>query len=205
MIWGPLYHTGAMLFGSLGDFSAGMAVTNAAPSERPEEWNPDADDFDRPAFSGRLGFVPFFGFKIGLNAAHGPYARRGGPDREKDSQTLLGADLEYSLGHLLLFGEVYWSRWEVSNLSEDLSAVAYYVEARYKLLPGLYVAARWGQIFFSSIAGEAWDRDSRRAELGAGYFLRVNLLVKAQYEWNDAEGPNDSGDNLGALSLSLAF
>lgn len=216
-IWGPVYHHGIMVFGALGKFDARVAWVNAAPSERPLEWDKQRLDFDVYNFSGRIGWNPFIGLRAGLNFSHGPYLSERvedvGTDQDRFDQTLLGLDLEYSIGHLQLFAEIWWSRWEVPNVTDDPVAITWYIEGRYKLsgiLPGLYVCARVGQIFASEIdrpsGGDAtWERTSWRAELGAGWFFYVNLLLKAQYEVNHTNGPNDPRDNMASFSLSLSF
>lgn len=217
MLWGPVYHTGVMALGSAGRFDLRAAVTNAAPSERPSQWAWQDDDRDALAYSARLGWNPFLGFKTGLNWASGAYFKkeaestfRPGHERDDYPQRLVGADFEYGIGHLVLFAEIYRSAWEVPNVSGDVQAVAYYVEPKYALFPGFYLAGRWNQMVFSEIRDAAgndrtWDRDAWRAELGAGYFIYVNLLAKAQYEWNGSDGPNDADDNVLSLSLSLSF
>lgn len=217
MIWGPVYHTGAMAFANVGRFDFRFAVTGSAPSERPPEWEHSELDFDTLAYSARVGWNPFIGFKAGLNWAYGPYLRERaertlppGRDREDYPQRLVGLDLEYSIDHFIFFAEVYWSDWDAPTISGDLSAVGYYIEARYKIRPGLFVAARWNQMLFDEIpdgtgGDETWDRNSWRIELGVGYFLYVNLLAKAQVEFNETRGPNDPDDTTASFSLSLAF
>ena len=217
MIWGPVYHHGLMVFGAVGTFDARLAWVNAAPSERPLEWDQQRLDFDVYNFSGRVGWNPFIGFRLGVSASHGPYLSErvedAGVDQDKFAQTLVGLDLEYAIGHLQLFAEIYGSRWEVPNVDDDPVAVSWYVEGRYKLsgiLPGLYVCARVGQIFANEIdrpsGGSAtWERTSYRTEIGAGWFVYVNLLLKAEYEINHTNGPNDPRDNMASFSLSLSF
>lgn len=217
MIWGPVYHTGAMVFGNAGPVDLRLALTNAAPAERPYEWGPKTDDAGNLAWSGRVGVNPFLGFKAGLNYAAGPYLRSraaptlpAGRHRDDYPQRLAGVDLEYSVGHLELFSEVYWSEWEAPHISGDLRSLGYYVEAKYALFPGFFAAARWNQMTFGAIrdaAGEQtpWDRNAWRAELGVGYFIHVNLLAKAQYELNHTNGPNDPRDDMASFSLSVSF
>lgn len=217
MIWGPVYHTGAMVFATLGKFDLRFAVTNAAPCERPEEWEPGELEFENLAFSGRAGWNPFFGFKVGLNFARGPWLRdvaeptlAPGDDRNDFAQTLVGIDLEYNIDHFIFWAEVYVSDWDVPNVSGNVRAIGWYLEGRYKIRPGLYVSARFGQMLFNEIEDASgndteWERDHWRAEIGVGYFIYVNLLAKAQIEYNKTQGPEDPDDTVGSFSLTLAF
>ena len=217
MLWGPVYHSGAMLFGTLGRFDARVAFVNAAPGERPLEWDRERLDFATFNVSARVGWNPFLGFRAGLNFSVGPYLSERFPSAtvevENFDQTLVGLDLEYGIGHLTMFAELWRSEWEVPGVTDDVEAFAWTVEAKYKLsdlVPGLYVAARLGQIFANDIANATghetpWERTSFRAEFGVGWFVYVNLLVKAQYELNHTNGPNDPDDDMASFSLSLSF
>ena len=70
-------------------------------------------------------------------------------------------------------------------------------EARYQMRPGLYVAGRLGHVGFSSVTGTrfegrptAWDAPVTRIELGGGYSVTRNIIVKLAYQqnWRDDEG-----------------
>jgi hypothetical protein len=58
------------------------------------------------------------------------------------------------------------------------------IEGRYKIRPGLYVAARGDHLDFSELRGVAWDAPVWRVESGAGVSLRRNLLFKAVYQYS---------------------
>lgn len=210
MIWGPVYHAGAMLFGTFGKWDARLALTNAAPSERPPEWDRHRGEPDHFALSGRVGWNPFIGFKVGLSAAQGPYLggrlERFGIDVKDFDQTLVGIDLEYSIGHLELWSEIYWSRWEIPSAQDGKPAsVGWYVEGKYRVSVSLYGCARVGQVFAQDLDGTPWDRTTTRYEAGAGYFIYINLLAKVQYEVNHTNGPQDPRDNVLSVSMTLSF
>jgi hypothetical protein len=216
IIWGPVYGRGLMAFATIGKIDARLAFTNASPSERPPEWEWHHDTLSDMNWSGRIGWNPFIGFKIGANASFGPWLRRlaapkiAGDNHSSDyAQKLAGLDLEYSIGHLILFGEVYATEWEAPVINGDLRAASWYVEAKYKLFPGFHVAARVGQILFNRIptssGSRTWDHDTTRLEIGAGYFIQVNLLAKAAYEINAERGPDDVRDNVLSFSMSMEW
>ena len=61
-------------------------------------------------------------------------------------QRALGVDVEYSEGRFLARSEVIASRWTLplpltSDRNERLSATSFLVEGRYRVLPGVQLAA----------------------------------------------------------------
>ncbi len=217
MIWGPVYHSGGMLFAKAGIFEARFAATNAVPSSEPVEWDAQGGDWRKVTFSGRLGAEPIHGIKTGVSAAHGPYLDRTAEDtlRRDDelddfNQTLTGIDLEFRRGRLALFAEAYASRWEVPYVSDDLWGYGYYLEGKFTVVPRFFVAARWGQMTFSDLRNAArrnveWERDAFRIEWGGGYFFREDVLFRIQYEVNGNTGAFDPRDDMLTVSLTLAF
>jgi hypothetical protein len=74
-----------------------------------------------------------------------------------------------------------------------LSALSTSFEGRYKLRPGLYVAARFDHLGFSEITGATagtlpWDAPVTRVEVGGGYSIQRNLLLKLSYQRNTRDG-----------------
>jgi hypothetical protein len=217
IVWGPVYHTGVMAFGHAGPLELRVALTNAAPSERPLEWDWSGGDAGTLVPAARLGLRPFPGLEVGLNATRGPYLSRvaestlpAGTRRSDFAQTLWGLDVQYARGHLVVFAELFRTEWQVPNVPVGLGAVAGYVEARYTLRPGLYVAGRYGRIEHDEVADvaggrTAWDYPATRVELGAGYFLSERLLAKLQYEWNTQGGAAEEGADVLSASLSFGF
>jgi hypothetical protein len=160
------------------------------------------DDNDGKHFAARFAWTPGPELTLGVSAAQGEFL-----SREVSSvlppeagtgfdQQALGADLEYARGYWILRAEGLWSRWtlpaiEETRIETPQDALGAYVEARYKVRPGLYVAGRLGRLSLSTLASraglETWDAGVTRVELGAGYALRRQLLLKAawQYNWRD--------------------
>ena len=66
------------------------------------------------------------------------------------------------------------------------------VEGRYKIRPGLYVAARLDHLGFGQIAAagrmQSWDAPVTRVEGGAGYSIERNLLLKITGQVNRRDG-----------------
>jgi hypothetical protein len=112
------------------------------------------------------------------------------------TQTAWGADLEYSRAHYLIRLETIGSAWRLPAvcapaLPRSLGAVSTAIESRYKLRPRLYVASRFDYLGFSEVTGAKgtlpWDAPVKRIEIGAGYSIQRNLLLKIshQYNWRD--------------------
>jgi len=94
-------------------------------------------------------------------------------------------------------------------LDLPLRAIATYVEGRYKIRPGLYAAARFDHLGFSDVTSGArtdtWDAPVTRVEVGGGYSLQRNLVLKLSYQYNTRGGGRIHTLNLGAAQLLFWF
>jgi hypothetical protein len=158
------------------------------------------DDNDGKQVSARVVARPVLGLVLGLSGARGAYLAREvveavGPAAIAGGQrqTAWGADVEYSRGYWLARAEGVWSAWDLPVLADPglrgpVRARGLMVETRYKVLPGLYVAARVDHLGFSRVLGIPWDAPVWRAEGGAGFAPRRNILLKAVYQESRREG-----------------
>jgi predicted porin len=170
------------------------------------------DDNSGRQVAGRVELRPVAGLVAGTSLAWGPFlsgsaARaatvplpaRVAPGNLADgqdkafTQTAWGADLEYSRDHYILRVETIVSAWRLPAvrqpaLPSSLDSLATYIEGRYKLRPRLYVAARLENLAFSDVTGTrttlAWDAPVSRVEVGGGYSIQRNLLLKLAYQYN---------------------
>jgi hypothetical protein len=153
------------------------------------------DDNAGRQLAGRVGLRATPGLLVGASFAHGPFVSRVAMDAATTtltagdlSQTAWGADLEYGRGHLLVRGEAMLSQWRVPSIPSQLSAWSASLEARQRLAPGLHVAGRIDRLTFSTITGSVgtrtWDANVTRVELGGGYALQRNLLLKLAAQHN---------------------
>ena len=110
----------------------------------------------------------------------------------RSTQQALGMDAEYSRDHWMLRGELIWNRWQVPTLSRTLDATSAFVEGRYKISPGVFVASRIDRLGFSELPSStdaaSWDAPVTRLETGVGYYIRRNLLAKGAYQHNWRDG-----------------
>jgi len=179
------------------------------------------DDNAGKQLAGRIALHPFAGLVVGASGARGPFitsaASRAaaGADRNGEfTQTAWGADVEYSRDYYLVRIEIIVSDWRLPivgapEIELPLGAMSTSVEGRYKIHPGLYVAARADHLGFSEISGllrrAAWDAPVTRVEIGGGYSLQRNLLLKLSYQHNTRVGGRVPTLNLGAAQLVFWF
>jgi hypothetical protein len=216
------YLSGVQFFGKLNRFGYSLGLANGALS------NPtDLNVSKRPMIFGRLHLQPAIGLKIGVSAASGSYlnhklVKNQHPDLqpEKYAQHVAGLDLEYSRGYLIFFGEGTFCRWQSPFINGDLEALAFSAEARYKILPRLFVAARYGRLTFSKITdaqdvdgdgelAEPWEFPVWRLESGAGYHLSRHALIKAVWQINRTQklnpGSDEPADDLVAIQMTVFY
>ena len=180
-----------------------------------------ADDNSGRQLAGRLALHPVAGLVVGASVSRGPFlstnaarAAVGEGERGGFTQMALGADLEYSRDYYLVRTETIASRWMMPAvrapfINEPLDAIGTSVEGRYKLRPGLYAAARIDHLAFSRITGSAgrqtWDAPVTRVEVGGGYSIQRNLLIKASYQINRRDTARFGNVNLPAAEVVFWF
>jgi hypothetical protein len=180
-----------------------------------------ADDNSGRQIAGRLSVHPLAGLLIGASAARGPFvsntAARGAVGDGHDgafTQTAFGGDIEYSHAYYLVRAETVLSEWKVPAvgtpvIDTPLRALATYVEGRYKVHPGLYIAARLDHLGFNEVTGslgpQTWDAPVSRIEVGGGYSIQRNLLLKVSWQHNTRDGGRVTRETLGAAQLLFWF
>jgi hypothetical protein len=188
IVWGPVYAAGLAVSGRLGIFEYAAELKNAALASRPETW--EDYNFSHPAVDLRVGLQPNEAWRLGFSAAEGSYlpadALSGAVANLGDyREILLGQDVSYARGHLQLWAEVFETRFEAPHFG-NADVFTYYIEAKYKLTPQLFVALRWNQELFDNEhdAGSAAvvrTPDIARIDLAAGYRFTAHTQLKLQY------------------------
>jgi hypothetical protein len=176
------------------------------------------DDNDRPQLSGRTAVRLTPGLRIGLSGARGRFLADALPrSRPGGEQSALGADAEYAAGRFLVRAETVWSRWTLPYVTlppegDAISAHAAWVEARIRLTPRFYLAARADRLAFSHVTGrspaerrDTWDAGVRRFEAGGGYSLLRTLLLRATVQVNERDGGRVTGRTYVASQVSWWF
>jgi hypothetical protein len=179
------------------------------------------DDNSAPQVAARVSGHPIPGLVLGVSAARGPFvsstAARGAVGDGHDqsfTQTAWGADVEYSRGYYLVRAETVWSQWKLPELGAPvidtpLTALSTYVEGRYKVRPGLYIAGRIDHLGFNDIVGSAgpqsWEAPVTRVEIGAGYSLQRNVLLKVSVQHDARDGGRVTHATLPAVQIVYWF
>jgi hypothetical protein len=211
------WDTGVEVHGTAGIVSVSAAVTAGTLS------NPlFTDDNSGRQIAGRVELRPAPGLIVGTSLARGPFvsdsAARSAVGDGHDAgltQTAWGGDAEYSRGYYMIRFEAIVSSWQLPVVRQpaidmSLGAVSTSVEGRYKIMPGLYAAARVDHLGFSDIMGslitEPWDVPVTRIEIGTGYSIQRNLLLKVSYQHDSRDGgPLQRLERLGAAQLVFWF
>ena len=177
------------------------------------------DDNSGLQTAGRVAVRPAAGLVIGVSAARGQFvssaaARSAGSAGADLAQTALGVDVEYSRDHYLIRAETILSQWRFPVLGQPaivdpLRAAGTSIEGRYQLAPAFYVAARADHLGFSEITGSqgplSWDAPVSRLEIGGGYSVMRNLVVKLSIQYNSRDGGRQRTDTLPAAQLVYWF
>jgi len=212
------WDTGVQVHATAGIVSATAAVTAGTVS------NPlVSDDNGGRQLAGRLEVRPVSGLIAGASLARGSFvsdaaARSAVGDAatgETFAQTAWGADVEYSHAYYLVRLETIVSGWRVPAvrapaINDPLRATSTSVEGRYKIVPGLYAAARVEHLGFSDLTGSTatlpWDAPVTRVEVGTGFSIQRNLLLKVSFQHNTRDGGVlQRVENLGAGQLVFWF
>ena len=210
------WDTGVQIHGVNGIVEWSGAVTTGSLS------NPRVDDDnDGRQIAGRAVVRPTAALALGASISRGaflsrslervlPVARRA----EDGVQQALGVDAEFAHGRFLGRSEVLWSQWTLpvaltGTADEALGASAVLVEGRYRVFPGVQVAARAERLGFSRLATPAglvsWDAPVRRFEVGVGYSVVRNVTIKASWQRNLRDGGRILDDSLGAAQIVYWF
>ena len=171
--------------------------------------------------AGRVVARPTAAFAFGASASRGAWlnqtiddAMAGADAGDRSQQLAFGGDAEFSVGRILIRGEAIRSTWALPEmatlrLTEPLVATSMLVEGRYKIAPGLYVAARSDRIDFSWITGaqgpNTWEARTLRLETGVGYSITRNVQVKGSWQRNDRNGGRVRRDSLVAGQVLYWF
>ena len=201
IIWGPAEATGASVFGATEHLDYALEIKNTALSAHPGSWS--EIDFNDPTVSARFGYRPDAAWALGVSASRGPWAEENGSD--DFMQNTLGLDVRWAHHALIVSGEVVLSEFE-TPAAGDLRCASWFLQTRWKVSPGFWLAGRFGQIVADDAIGDVpWQPDVWRAELGSGWRLTPNLLLKAGYSYTHADGGDDAGNHLLGTGIGWRF
>ena len=215
LIWGPNYASGASISGWLGKWNFDFEVKNAALASRPESWDLTQVGLDHPTFSGRIGYNPSPMWSFGVSGSEGAYLHPAatfslppGDSIGDYREILLGQDLGFAWHRFQLWAEVFEARFEVPNIG-NADLLSYYLEAKYKVTPQLFIAGRWNQQFYGTITDGnrqvQWGNDATRIDAVVGYRFSTWLQVKLQYSYTYFDRNTEENAHLLATQLTFRF
>ncbi len=205
LIWGPVYTSGACVFGATESLDYALEIKNTGLAANPDSWS-DLD-YSHPAVSARFGYRPDAAWAFGLSASQGPWLDENVPHGDRDDllQNTLGVDARWAHHNLIVSGEVVLTEFE-TPAADDLRAASWFLQARWKVSPGFWLATRFGQILTNDAADDVvWQPDLWRAEIGTGWRLSPNLLLKAGYSYTHADGGGDAANHLLGTGIGWRF
>ena len=175
------------------------------------------DDNRGRQIAGRILVHMTPGLAVGFSGARGAFMNRtlqpaltNGARVEDAVQRGLGIDAEYSRGRFIGHGEAMWSKWTLPEpfSGGPLRATSVFGEARYRLFPGIHIAARAEHLGFSRVTGwvrTPWEAPVKRFEVGAGWSVLRNVMLKTSWQRNLREAGRVQRDSLGAAQLVYWF
>jgi hypothetical protein len=210
------WDVGASLVGSARPFEYAFGVTAGTPG-----WGSTSQDENSgKSLLGRVGLAPIPALRFGVSGAYGPYLVEPlspllppGRVAEDYHQKLVMADLEAVAGHLEARAEGAHNVWETPTVG-DLKVRSGYVELKYSLSSGAFLAGRYDAMRFGKIADSTgtrrpWDSNLSRLETGAGYRFSREVVGKVVFQrthYDVAPGPGEPRNrSLLAAQLSVAF
>jgi len=211
IVWGPSYATGAALLARSDSLELAVEIKNRALSSRPATWADGTLDFDAPTLTGRIAWHPGFAWTLGGSASRGAYLQDeaqptlpAGKHVDDYDQTTFGGDARFERHGLAIATEIVHAAFDVPGIG-TVSVMSGYIEAKQKLGPQLWLAARWNQS--ASDGGppgdDEWDRAVRRLDVGLGYRFDRRVAAKLQYSFVDQAGRDTNGDHLLAAQLTM--
>jgi hypothetical protein len=216
VIWGPAYASGWVLSGSISRFDYAFEIKNTSISSHPDEWSVGDNWWENPAYSGRIGFRPNAAWNHGVSFSIAPYmyseAQQYLPPGKHFSdynEITIDYDVSYAWRHWEFWAEIFLTRFEMPSVG-NADMLTYYLEAKYKITSQLFVAARWNQQVFGSIADgsgghQTWGDNMMQIDLAMGYRFTRHLQAKIQYSFNHREASLQQGQHLVAAQATAKF
>ena len=205
IIWGPSEATGASVFGATEHLDYALEIKSAALSAHPGAWSDLS--LSHPTVSARCGYRPDAAWAFGVSASRGTWLEENvsGVNRSDCIQNTLGLDLRWAHHNLIVSSEIIFSEFETPTAG-DLRTASGFLQARWKVSPGFWLASRVGRIVANETDDHLpWQPAVWRAELGTGWRLTPNLLLKTGYSYTHADGDGDAGNHLLGTGLGWRF
>jgi hypothetical protein len=212
IIYDACWNSGIELYGSINKFGYSVGALAGSVSKPLQEQRKVV-----PQGTTRLSYAFDPGLAMGVSGYYGPYlfgdgfsdSLRQGKPLSDYRNSGAGYDVYVARGLAEVYSEGFYSRWEYPSLP-TIAAWSGYIEAKYKFLPGWYVAGRYDifepqEVPLSSGAKEKWDYAVRRVEFGLGYKVSRNVLTKLVNQINRLPEAEHLNNETIALQVSIDF
>ncbi len=208
------WDVGVTLVGSARPLEYSLGVMAGTPG-----WGSTSQDENSgKSVLGRLGVAPLPGVRFGCSGSYGPYLNESlnpelpAGDAADDYHQKLGmTDVELLAGDVEVRAEGARNVWETPTVG-DLKVSSGYVELKYSLSFGAFLAGRWDAMRFGEIADSTgarrpWDTNVTRLETGVGYRFDRNAVGKIIVQRTRLERATgvDRELSLVAAQLSVSF
>lgn len=169
-------------------------------SGRQKVGNANATDF---AYTGRLRYTGLPGLSLSVSAQYQTDLLQGETfaetGAESISATLLEAHFSWQRGDFGLKG--LYAQWDIDSAINDIQQGAdkqtgFYLEPSFKVSDKLGLFARYSE-WDNSAGGSSTDSDTNQWDIGVNYYLHPRVVIKADYQNQDAASGGYDGLNLG--------
>jgi hypothetical protein len=207
------YPMGLQINGAAGRWDYMVAVLDQ-PLTR-QDYGSGYRSTPRPALAS--GITPIAGLRLGAYFTRGPYLSRiadawllPGRNLEDYRESVLGGDLQYSVEHFELNGEIARTSLQVPGAATAGGRV-WYLEPKYTFTPRWYGAMRWERGEQAEAVwrfGTSWSAGVERVrglEAGLGFRVGPDLLLKASYRAERIEEVDGSVARGDAVALQISY
>ncbi|NMH64990.1 porin [Shewanella salipaludis] len=173
-----------------------------------------SDSDGEKTIGGRLGFIPFAGFELGISAASGKATVTS--IHEGDSSLLsgeaardydvIGADFNWQYQGFNLRGEYVETKvgadtGEGTAASEGATWTTWYTQAAYRIS-----ASKWELVArYTDFDSPHDSQDQEQSALGVNYLFSSNFIGKVSYEFNDGLLESDADQDRVMVQMAYGF
>jgi hypothetical protein len=212
LIYDACWNTGIEAYGNAGKLAYSLGLLSGSLSKPMMQ-----QEKNIPQVTTHLTYYASPALDFGMSAFYGPYLADGtyadslpaGKDAEEFMSGGAGYEFHYSRGHLEVYSEAYYAFWQHPWLA-DLTATSGYLEIKYALDVQWWLAGRFGFIepgnLTDAIGNKVhWDYPIKRFEVGIGYKVNRNVLMKLVTQINRFEETDVYDSEHYALQLAVTF
>ena len=155
------------------------------------------------AFTARIRYSAIPGLQLSASFQHQQDITQSA-DATAGSANLFETHAVWNTGGFGL--KALYARWQLQGSGpESLGAdvqEGYYLEPSYRLSPTLGVFARYN--VWDNLAGDSIDSEWRQTDIGLNYWPHPDVVLKADYQFQDGPGNNDGDDRIN-LGIGYQF